>query len=68
MKKFTFITAIAVAFVLTSCTADSEDITYSKSEQVQQVQQVQQFDSFDVYAKDGDSIVQGDPIKPKTRD
>lgn len=68
MKKFTFITAIAFALVLTSCTADSEDVTYAKPEQVQQAQQAQQFDSFDVYAKEGDSIVEGDPIKPKTRD
>ena len=65
MKKFTFITAIVFALVLTSCTADSEDITYSNPEQVQQTQN---FDSFDSFAKDGDSITESDPLKPKTRD
>lgn len=65
MKKFTFITAIAFALVLTSCTADSEDVTYSKPEQVQQTQK---FDSFDVYSREGDTIGEGDPIKPIKRD
>jgi len=65
MKKYAFFTAIVFALVLTSCTADSEEINQSKPEQTQQVQQ---FDSFDNYAKDGDSIVESEPVKPKGKD
>lgn len=65
MKKYAFFTAIVFALVLTSCTADSEEINQSKPEQPQQVQQ---FDSFNAYAKDGDSIVESEPVKPKGKD
>lgn len=68
MKKYAFFTAIVFALVLTSCTADSEEINQSKPEQTQQVQQAQQFESFNAYAKDGDSIVETDPLKPKGKD
>ncbi|WP_329806466.1 hypothetical protein [Flavobacterium facile] len=62
MKTYTFIAVIAFALVLTSCSADGEDTNYAKPENVKQ------FDSFDMYAKEGDTINEGEPVKPKTRD
>lgn len=62
MKTYTFIALIAFALVLTSCSADGEDTNYAKPENVKQ------FDSFDMYAKEGDTTSEGDPIKPIKRD
>lgn len=62
MKTYSFIAVLAIALVLTSCSADGEDTNYAKPEQIQQ------FDSFDMNAKEGDTITEGDPYKPKTRD
>lgn len=62
MKTYSFIAVIAIALVLTSCSADGEDTNYAKPEQMQQ------FDSFDMNAREGDTIAEGDPTKPKTRD
>ncbi|OGS81712.1 MAG: hypothetical protein A3G95_05100 [Flavobacteria bacterium RIFCSPLOWO2_12_FULL_31_7] len=62
MKTYSFIAVIAIALVLTSCSADGEDTNYAKPEQMQQ------FDSFDMNAKEGDTIAEGDPIKPIKRD
>lgn len=62
MRTYSFIAVIAIALVLTSCSADGEDTNYAKPEQVQQ------FDSFDTNAREGDTIAEGDPTKPKTRD
>lgn len=61
MKTYSFIAVIAIALVLTSCSADGEDTNYEKP------QQMQQFDSFDMIARDSlDS--EGQPIKPIKRD
>lgn len=62
MKKYAFFTAIVFALVLTSCSADSEEITNKTPEKFQQ------FDSFETYAREGDSLRESDPLKPKTRD
>ena len=62
MKTYSFIAVIAIALVLTSCSADGEDTNYAKPEQIQQ------FDSFDMNAKEGDTITEGEPIKPIKRD
>lgn len=62
MKTYFFIATIAFALVLNSCSADGEDTNYAKPEQVQQ------FDSFDMNAKEGDTITEGDPTKPKGKD
>ena len=62
MKTYSYIAIIAFALVLTSCSADGEDTNYAKPEQVQQ------FDSFNMNAREGDSISESDPLKPKTRD
>jgi hypothetical protein len=48
--------------MLTSCSADGEDTNYETP------QQAKQFDSFDMNAREGDSITESDPLKPKTRD
>ncbi len=62
MRTYSFIALIAIALVLTSCSADGEDTNYAKPEQVQQ------FDSFDMNVREGDTTSEGDPTKPKTRD
>lgn len=62
MKTYTIIAVIALGFLLTACTADSEETHYAKPEQVQK------FDSFDNYAREGDSIIESDPLKPKGKD
>lgn len=62
MRTYTFIAVIAIALVLTSCSVDGEDTNYAKPEQVQQ------FDSFDMNAREGDSITESDPLKPKGKD
>ncbi|MBC5833678.1 hypothetical protein G6N05_02150 [Flavobacterium sp. F372] len=65
MKTYSFIATIAIALMLTSCSADSEE-TYTKPEQVQK------FDSFSIYARQGDSLSRGnedgEPVKPIKRD
>jgi hypothetical protein len=62
MKTYSFIAAIAIALLLTSCSADSEE-TYTKPEQVQK------FDSFSIYAREGDTLSRGDgePVPPKPK-
>lgn len=66
MKNFTFIAAIAISLLLTSCSADDENTTYTKPEQTKN------FDSFNSFAKEADSISTtaptGDPLKPKGKD
>lgn len=62
MKTYSFIAVIAFGLLLTSCSADGEDTNYETP------QQAKQFDSFDMNAREGDSITQSDPLKPKTRD
>ena len=62
MKTYSFIAVLAIALVLTSCSADGEDTNYAKPEQIQQ------FDSFDMNAKEGDTITEGEPSKPIKRD
>jgi PBP1b-binding outer membrane lipoprotein LpoB len=62
MRTYSFIAVIAIALVLTSCSADGEDTNYAKPEQVQQ------FDSFDLNAREGDTTSAGDPVKPIKRD
>lgn len=62
MKKYIFIAAIALGFLLTACTADNDEITYAKPEQVKQ------FDSFDAFAKEGDTINEGEPVKTNGKD
>jgi PBP1b-binding outer membrane lipoprotein LpoB len=62
MKTYSFIAVIAFALILTSCSADGEDTNYAKPENVKQ------FESFDMYAKEDDTISEGDPAKPIKRD
>lgn len=62
MRTYSFIAVIAIALVLTSCSADGEDTNFAKPEQVQQ------FDSLDLNAREGDTINLGDPTKPKGKD
>lgn len=64
MKKYAFMAVTALGFLLTACTADSVENTYSKSEPLPEVKQ---FNSFDMYAKDGDSIFVGEPLPPKPK-
>lgn len=64
MKKYVFIAVTALGFLLTACTADSVENTYSKP---QSIQKAPQFDSFEMYAKDGDSISVGEPVPPKPK-
>ena len=64
MKNYTFIAAIALTLLLTSCSTDGDETTYAKPEQTKN------FDSFDSFAKEDDTVSAsvGDPLKPKTRD
>lgn len=62
MKTYTFIAAIAFSLLLTSCSTYSDETTYTKPEQTKN------FDSLDTFAREADTVSEGDPLKPIKRD
>lgn len=64
MKTFTFIATIVFSLLLISCTADSEEILNPEPTQVQ----IQKFDTNDSFAREIDTITEGEPVIPIKRD
>lgn len=64
MKTYTFIAAIALSLLLTSCSTDGDETTYTKPKQAKN------FDSLNTFAREADSssASAGEPSKPKSKD
>ncbi len=61
MKTYTFIATIAITLLLTSCSSDSDETTFTTNNPTKN------FDSLDSFARE-DTIVEGEPAKPKGKD
>jgi len=63
MKTYTILATIAFVLLLMACSPDDEQIHVTTPPN-----KVQQFDSFELTTKEGDSITDGTPLKPKGKD
>jgi len=62
MKMYSFIVAVAVCVLLTSCSIDDQETTIKRTFDFQQPE------DYTLNIKEGDSIVDGEPIPPKDKD
>lgn len=62
MKMYSFIVAVAICVLLTSCSTDDQETVIKRTFDFQPLE------DYTFNTKEGDSIVDGEPIPPKDKD